>query len=132
MERGCVSQKSEEERAGGPFQTCATPATSTQGKLPEQLRAQSCTEPPWQGLMFQVPLPSGRPPIHNPTNKKKERAPRLPLSGQGNVLQTLQMLYLAVLALSHITGLIQTDWIPQFEKFVNISQIWSLQDVMWV
>lgn len=54
----------------GLFKTFTTPAaTSTPGKLPEQLKAQSCAEPPWQGLMFQVPLPSGHPPIHNPTNK---------------------------------------------------------------
>lgn len=91
------------------FQTCATPAaTSTPGKLPERLRAQSYAEPPWQGLMFQVPLPSGHPPIHNPTNKNTLRR-ELPLSGQPNAVQTLQMLRLALLSLSLITSLIQTD-----------------------
>lgn len=66
----CVPEEWRGASWGSFFQTCATPAaTSTPGKLPERLKAQSCAEPPWQGLMFQVPLPSGHPPIHNPPHK---------------------------------------------------------------
>lgn len=73
------------------FQTCAAPTgTCTPGKLPEQLKAQSWAEPPWQGLMFQVPLPSGRPPNtaqHTETHFG-ERPARLLLSGQDNELHS--------------------------------------------
>lgn len=41
------------------FRPVPPAATDTPGKLPEQLKAQSSSEPPWQGLMYRVPLPWG-------------------------------------------------------------------------
>lgn len=120
MQGTCVSQKSEGGASWGAFfQTCATPAaTSTPGKLPEQLKAQSCAEPPWQGLMFQVPLPSGHPPIHNPTNKNtlqaescssaSVRAGQCPPNSSNAPL-----------------GFVSHNLV------VNKSLIWALSDVMW-
>lgn len=50
------------------LQTCAT---SGLDELPEALGAELCwAELPWQGLMFQVPLPWGRSPWRKPTKQQ--------------------------------------------------------------
>lgn len=51
------------------FQTCATPRCHLHPWQAARVKAQSCPEPPWQDLMFQVHLASGHPPKHKPAHK---------------------------------------------------------------